>query len=36
MWGTSSAKNCKKGDKAGNQFYGCSNYPKCRFIKNIE
>ena len=29
-------RTAKKGDKAGNQFYGCSNYPKCRFIKNIE
>ncbi|MBQ5436234.1 MAG: topoisomerase DNA-binding C4 zinc finger domain-containing protein, partial [Firmicutes bacterium] len=18
------------------QFYGCSNYPKCRYIKNLE
>lgn len=24
----------KKGEHAGNQFYGCSNYPKCRFIQN--
>ena len=23
----------KKGANAGNQFYGCSNYPKCRYIK---
>lgn len=22
----------KKGDNAGNQFYGCSAYPKCRYI----
>ncbi|MCR4956768.1 MAG: topoisomerase DNA-binding C4 zinc finger domain-containing protein [Lachnospiraceae bacterium] len=21
---------------AGKQFYGCSNYPSCRFIRNIE
>ena len=24
-----------RGVNAGNQFYGCSNYPKCRYIKNI-
>ncbi len=23
------------GKNAGNQFYGCSNYPKCRYIRNI-
>lgn len=28
-------RTAKKGYKAGTQFYGCSNYPKCRFIKNI-
>lgn len=26
----------KRGDKAGHSFYGCSSYPKCRYIKNIE
>lgn len=26
----------KKGPNAGNQFYGCSNYPKCRYTKNID
>ncbi len=26
----------KKGDNDGNQFYGCSNFPKCRYIKNLE
>lgn len=25
-----------KGDKAGHLFYGCSGYPECRFIDNIE
>lgn len=24
-----------RGKNAGNKFYGCSNYPKCRFIQNI-
>lgn len=24
----------KKGANAGNSFYGCSNYPKCRYIKS--
>lgn len=25
-----------KGDKAGHLFYGCSGYPECRFIENID
>lgn len=25
-----------KGANRGKEFYGCSNYPKCRYIKNIE
>lgn len=25
----------KKGTNAGNRFYGCSNYPKCRYIQNL-
>lgn len=25
----------KKGDNAGNQFYGCSNFPKCRYVQNV-
>ena len=29
-------RTAMKGANAGNQFYGCSAYPKCRFIKNIE
>ena len=26
----------KRGENKGNQFYGCSNYPKCRYIENID
>jgi ssDNA-binding Zn-finger/Zn-ribbon topoisomerase 1 len=26
----------KKGENAGNRFYGCSPFPKCRYIKNIQ
>lgn len=29
-------RTAQKGYRAGTQFYGCSNYPKCRFIKNID
>lgn len=25
----------KKGPNAGNQFYGCSNFPKCRYTQNM-
>ena len=25
----------KKGPYAGKRFYGCSNYPKCKYIKNL-
>ena len=25
----------KKGSNAGNQFYGCSSYPKCKYIQNL-
>ena len=25
-----------RGANAGKQFYGCSNYPKCRYIENIK
>lgn len=28
-------RTAKKGDNVGNQFYGCSGFPKCRYIKNI-
>jgi DNA-directed RNA polymerase subunit RPC12/RpoP len=27
-------RTVKKGVNAGNQFYGCSNYPKCRYTTN--
>lgn len=29
-------RTAAKGANAGNQFYGCSNFPKCRYIKNIK
>ena len=29
-------RTAKKGTNAGKQFYGCSNYPSCRYIRNIE
>lgn len=28
-------KTAKKGKNVGNMFYGCSNFPKCRFVRNI-
>lgn len=28
-------RRAAKGANAGNQFYGCSNYPKCRFIQSV-
>lgn len=28
-------RTAKKGKCAGNQFYGCSNYPKCRYTLDI-
>ena len=28
-------RTAQRGTYAGSQFYGCSNYPKCKFIKNI-
>lgn len=28
-------RTATKGVNAGNQFYGCSNYPKCKYIQNI-
>ncbi len=27
-------RTAKNGEHAGNQFWGCSNYPKCNYIKN--
>ena len=29
-------RTAKKGDNAGNQFYGCSGFPKCRYVRNLE
>lgn len=29
-------RTAKKGVTAGKQFYGCSRFPKCRFVMNIE
>ena len=28
-------RTAKKGNSAGKQFYGCSGFPKCRFIQNV-
>ena len=28
-------RTAKKGSNAGNQFYGCSGFPKCRFIRDL-
>lgn len=28
-------RTAKKGNNAGNQFYGCSNFPKCRYIQGV-
>lgn len=28
-------RTAKSGANAGKQFYGCSNYPKCRFTRNL-
>ena len=28
-------RTARKGDNAGKQFYGCGNFPKCRYIKNL-
>lgn len=28
-------RTATKGENAGNQFYGCSSFPKCRYIKNV-
>ena len=29
-------RTARKGKNAGNQFYGCSNFPKCRYIQDIK
>lgn len=28
-------RTSKRGENLGRQFYGCSSYPKCRFIRNL-
>lgn len=28
-------RTAKKGANVGNIFYGCSNFPRCRFVRNI-
>jgi len=33
--GTLILRTASKGTNAGNKFYGCSNYPKCKYIQNI-
>ena len=35
LGGTLVLRTAKKGANAGNSFYGCSNYPKCRYVQNI-
>lgn len=29
-------RTAKRGERAGKHFFGCSNFPKCRYIKNIK
>ena len=31
-----SLRTIKKGEKAGQQFYGCAKFPGCRFVRAIE
>ena len=33
--GTLVIRTAKKGANAGSQFYGCSNYPNCKFTRGI-
>lgn len=33
--GTLILRTAKKGEHVGNQFYGCGNFPKCKYIENI-
>ena len=33
--GTLVLRTAKKGANAGSQFYGCSNYPNCKYTKNL-
>lgn len=34
--GTIIQRTAKKGSKQGNSFFGCSNYPKCKFISQYK
>lgn len=34
--GTLILRRATRGANAGNQFYGCENYPRCKYIQNIE
>ena len=27
-------RTAKRGENKGNSFYGCSNYPKCKYIQD--
>lgn len=29
-------RTAKKGENAGRNFYGCSSFPKCRYVKDLE
>ena len=29
-------RTAKKGANIGSQFYGCSNYPNCKYTRNIQ
>lgn len=29
-------RTASRGVNAGNQFWGCENFPKCRYIRNTE
>ena len=28
-------RTARRGENAGKQFYGCSGYPRCRYVKNV-
>lgn len=34
--GTLVLRTVKSGERAGKKLWGCSNYPQCRFIENVE
>ena len=29
-------RKARRGEHVGEEFYGCSNYPKCKYIRKIE